>query len=375
MSDATTGLPGWVHDIELRLIALGDQSERELLPLLDHSSGSVRRSVAYDIRPFNRELFLNFMESLIRAGGALGHQARRDLESMKQREEWEAKPAAPDPAPDPNWLRILHWQETNPPPSAMRREHFEDRVSTEFSPARAQQILALARPAIGLWPQRNAPSPSPLASRHGGDVWAPPDWEWPIWEEEPMGFLGQIRFADLAGLPAAEALPRAGVLAWFGDHDLISGCSYGGDDVQGAVFHWPEEGLIPTHPPLPPLDEYCREYSAATHLVVRPFTDLPDLFSATVEGLGLARKNVRYDELAARRAIAASPLMSLPVPSRQALSWPTCSRTLISAGGPALSLIGAVPGEWGRAGDLLFMTDEDLRQGRLRSVHYEEQNT
>src|SRR5215472_9829356 len=235
---------GWIADIGKELVARGGMSERELLPLLNHPSAQVRRSAADDIKPFNRDLFLSVMEDLVRAGGAVGRKAGFDLESMKRREENEAKPPTPRSPPDPNWLRIVNWQKDNPPPPAMRREQFEDRVSAQFSPTRAKQVLALSRPAIGLWPQRQAASDQPLASRHGGDVWAPPGWRWPIFEEEPMYFLAQINCAELAGLIGAEPLPRDGLLTFFGDFDAISGCEGAGSVEQGAVYHWPLEGLV-----------------------------------------------------------------------------------------------------------------------------------
>jgi hypothetical protein len=60
---------GQIRAIAERLIALGEKSERELLPLLHHPSGKVRRSAAFDVRPFNRELFMSVMQDLVRAGG------------------------------------------------------------------------------------------------------------------------------------------------------------------------------------------------------------------------------------------------------------------------------------------------------------------
>jgi hypothetical protein len=239
-------ISGWVHDIGKRLIAIGSESEREAMPLLEHRSEAVRFAAAYLIKPFNRELFVSVLESLARnVFSDIGREARFALSWRKSEDERASRPSGPDPAPDPNWLRILHWQRDNPPPPAMNRGKFEDRLLTEFSADRARQIMALVRPAIGLWEQRNAPTDSHLASRHGGDLFAPPGWQWPIYEQEPMYFLGQIRCRDLGGLPGAELLPREGLLAFFGDFDVIAGCFPGGDTSQGSVFHWAEEGLVP----------------------------------------------------------------------------------------------------------------------------------
>jgi uncharacterized protein DUF1963 len=275
---------GWCNDIGKQLVALGDASERELLPLLDHPSPAVRRSAAFDIRPLNRELFVATLEALVRGGGWIARQAHLDLELTRSQETRAAEPPEPMPAPDPNWLKIVNWQEINPPPTAISRAHFEERALSEFSAERARQILALARLAIGLWPQRQPLTESPLASRHGGDVWAPRDWQWPIWEEEPMYFLGQIYCPDLAGLPGAELLPREGLLAFFGDFDAIAGCEPAGSVEQGAVYHWPEANLVATEPPLP---LGCPKEQVATPLLFRPFIDLPDPFSEIIRELML----------------------------------------------------------------------------------------
>ena len=89
-------------------------------------------------------------------------------------------------------------------------------------PASRDRLMDLALPAIGLWPQRRADIPA-VASRFVGTPPAPPDWEWPTFEDEPMLFVGQIDCAELRGLPAAEPLPPHGVLAFFGDHDAVQG--------------------------------------------------------------------------------------------------------------------------------------------------------
>jgi len=372
---------GWIADIGKELVARGGMSERELLPLLNHPSAQVRRSAADDIKPFNRDLFLSVMEDLVRAGGAVGRKAGFDLESMKRREENEAKPPTPRSPPDPNWLRIVNWQKDNPPPPAMRREQFEDRVSAQFSPTRAKQVLALSRPAIGLWPQRQAASDQPLASRHGGDVWAPPGWRWPIFEEEPMYFLAQINCAELAGLIGAEPLPRDGLLTFFGDFDAISGCEGAGSVEQGAVYHWPLEGLVPTEPPLP-LDASPQDRSAIP-VVFRPFIDLPHWSSEIIEELGLStEERERYDAIhddLRRHGIPDDVALSCDFDDKL-LGWPALVQqdfqSVSQTGAGCHRLLAQLPARLGPGGSLyFFVTPNDLKRRRFDRCVLEEQNT
>jgi len=68
-----------------------------------------------------------------------------------------------------------------------------------------------------------------------------------------MCFLGQIHCPDLPALPDADVLPRDGILAFLGDHDVISGCFPGGGAEEGMVSYWPAQKLVAARPPLPPL--------------------------------------------------------------------------------------------------------------------------
>jgi hypothetical protein len=360
---------GWCNDIGKQLVALGGSSERELLPLLDHPSPAVRRSAAFDIRPFNRELFIATMEALVSVGGWIGREAHLDLELMRSRETRAAEPPEPMPAPDPNRLKIVSWQETNPPLAAMSRAHFENSALSEFSAERARQILALARPAIGLWPQRQPLTESLLASRHAGKVWAPRDWQWPIWEEEPMYFLGQIYCPDLAGLPGAELLPREGLLAFFGDFDAIAGCEPVGSPEQGAVYHWPEVNLVATEPPLT-LD-YPKE-QVATPLVFRPFIDLPHAFSAIIRELGLndAEKELYWSlrEELRMHGIPQDVVNHCDLDSK-VLGWPDLVQDdffLPQAGVDAYRQLVQLPARPGPGGSLyFFIRDTHLEHSRI----------
>jgi uncharacterized protein YwqG len=100
-----------------------------------------------------------------------------------------------------------------------------------MSPEFAGRVQSLARPAIGLWPQRPRGEPPITASRLGGMPRAPPGWSWPLCETEPLFFLGQINCAELQGIPAAEKLPPSGLLAFFADHDAVNGGNFRPPDI------------------------------------------------------------------------------------------------------------------------------------------------
>ena len=142
--------------------------------------------------------------------------------------------------------------------------------------------MDLALSAIGLWPQRCDNIPA-TASRFGGMPLAPPDWQWPTVEEEPLLFVGQINCSEIRGLPGAELLPASGLLAFFGDHDVVEGCEPFGDI---GVFHWPAiDRLVQAMPPIEPLKIF-----PSCAVAPRPIIDLPHPFSRTVGALQLPQE-------------------------------------------------------------------------------------
>jgi hypothetical protein len=374
-------ISGWKRLIGDRLIAAGSDSEREVMPLLGHRSAAVRFSAADLVKPFNRESYADILKGLASDTGEIGREARFALRSLEREEQQGAATPAPVRQPDPDWLRIRHWQKDNLPPAAMARADFENRVLAEFSPARAPQILGLVRVAIGLWPQQQAPADSPLVSRHGGPLLAPPGWQWPIWEEEPLFFLGQIHCPDLTGLPGAECLPEDGLLTFFGDHDVITGCMPGGGSEEGMVGDWPVEGLVAASPPLPPPSEYLREYGDPTHLLFRPFLDLPDPFSRIVEALGLSSEELdAYFALGdAARHHGIPEDVAEHCQYDKLLGWPDLVQNdfdLEQDGDDAYRLLAQLPGRMGPGGSLyFFIRDEDLAARRFDRCIFEAQNT
>ncbi len=116
-------------------------------------------------------------------------------------------------------------------------------------------------------------------------------------EAEPLLFVGQINCAELRGLPEAEPLPASGMLAFFGDHDAVTGC-FPFDDH--GVFYWPNpDRLVPAKAAIEPAETF-----PCCALVPRPFLDLPHPSSRVVRNLGPSKPqrgsyfDVRFDVLA-----------------------------------------------------------------------------
>jgi hypothetical protein len=377
---------GHRKEIAERLIAAGDNGASELLPLLEHPNAGVRLAAAYSIKPFDRELFIDTLKNLVGEHGAVGVDARLGLKWVEHEDAQAAAPSPPpepEPSIDPEWHRLMRWQEENPPPPSMRMSELEDRVLTQFGPQRARQILALARPAIGLWPQQNEVGHTPFVSKLDGRPWTPPGWQWPLYEQEPLYFLGQIHCPDLAGLRGAEHLPRQGLLAFFGDFDAISGCFPAGGGEDCAVYHWTEPELFPMAPP-EPLDEEVLEPTA---IAFRPYIDLPHPWSDLVKGMG-------FDETERERYRAIWEVLrqyGIPeeVHSRtnidlesKLLGWPDLvqndfreSEVPETGADPYRQLI-QLPARLGPGGSLYFLIrDSDLAGGHFDRCIMEAQNT
>jgi uncharacterized protein YwqG len=83
-------------------------------------------------------------------------------------------------------------------------------------PQRSREILPWAQASLRLniQPVDQAWLP-PGGSHLGGQADLPPDCPWPAWQGQPLAFLAQINLAELAGFPAAAALPPGGWLSFF----------------------------------------------------------------------------------------------------------------------------------------------------------------
>jgi uncharacterized protein YwqG len=199
--------------------------------------------------------------------------------SAKSRLAWlNRPPAEPLLPPPPQSLRPeIVWQCDHPPPPALPREAIAEHLRQSV-PLACDRLMQLARPAIGLWPQRRA-AIAATASRLGGAPLAPPGWQWPLANEEPRLFVGQINCAELHGLPGSQQLPSAGLLCFFGDHDAVTGCFPFDDE---CVFFWPDAArLVPAHATIEPIEVF-----PSCALTPYPFVDLPYPDSDAVRTLG-----------------------------------------------------------------------------------------
>lgn len=180
--------------------------------------------------------------------------------------------------PRPPLPAEMTWQCDHPPPPALTREAIAARLR-DVVPGACDRLMELVLPAIRLWPQRRADIPA-TASRFGGAPLAPRDWRWPTHEAEPLLFIGQVNCAEVSGLPGAEQLPAAGMLAFFGDHDAVNGSF---PFAEGGVYHWPDiDRLVPTEAPIEPVEVFL-----SCALVPQPIIDLPHPHSRAVGEIAL----------------------------------------------------------------------------------------
>lgn len=181
------------------------------------------------------------------------------------------------------WPRI-EWQCNHPPPPAMTRDELAERLQRSV-PEFCGRLLELTMPAIGLWPQRRLDVPA-AASRFGGMPLAPADWQWPVTQEEPRLFIGQINCTELGGLPGAEQLPASGLLSFFGDHDAVTGCF---PFDSHCVFYWPDAArLVPAKADIDPIEVF-----PTCAVVPHPLLDLPHPDSRAVGELNLNKHQRR----------------------------------------------------------------------------------
>jgi uncharacterized protein YwqG len=208
------------------------------------------------------------------------HSDEAVRESVKANLAWLDEPTPPPEARQPKgkfWPNVI-WQCDHAPPAALSRDEIAERLRRAV-PEFCDHLMDWARPAIGLWPQRRA-EVGATVSRFGGAPMAPQRWQWPVASEEPLLFVGQINCAEVRGLPGAELLPASGLLAFFGDHDAVTGCFPFDSD---CVFYWPDiNGLVQAEAPIEPIETF-----PVCAIVPRPLLDLPHPDSAAVRGLGL----------------------------------------------------------------------------------------
>jgi uncharacterized protein YwqG len=279
--------------IEDELAVRSGGTLQSLRALLEHPDPNVRRTVAIKFRTIDHDAFVRTVGALAERADEIGRKARQSLELDAHFQKVGYPELQKDaPRATVSDTSNVHWQSANPPPRAMARVEIAQRLFDSLPTGGAERLLQLALPAIGLWPQRPPSDLPTTASRLGGLPVAPPDWSWPVAATEPMLFLGHINCAELHGLPGAERLPSSGLLAFFGDHDSVTGCLLTAAGV--AVFYWPDiDRLVPATSLMDPLKIF-----PPSALAFRSVIDLPHPNSRVVETILSDREqSLRYSDL------------------------------------------------------------------------------
>jgi uncharacterized protein YwqG len=212
------------------------------------------------------------------------HSDERVRASAASYLNWLDKPR-PEAVPKRPLRPQILWQCDHPAPVALTQDEMAERLR-QGVPEFCDRLMDLALPAIGLWPVRRDGIVA-TASRFGGAPLAPPDWQWPTVEDEPLLFVGQINCAELHGLPGAALLPSSGLLAFFGDHDALTGCF---PFATGGVYLWTDvDRLVPARAPVEPVEVF-----PSCALAPRPILDLPHPFSHAVSKLDPNEHQRRY---------------------------------------------------------------------------------
>ncbi len=263
----------------------------------------------------------------------------------------------------------------------MARQQIEAEL-VRLLPSYAQRLGELVRPAIGLWPRQSGTQLEPLASRFGGLPIGPADWSWPAIDDLPMVFLGQVNCADIRGYAGGETLPGTGVLAFFGEEDVVIGAAEGGDD--GFVFYWPDSAVLrAVEPPAGELTIFPE-----CPLVTRPLLDLPDPQSALMRSiLGDGTDMAVYAEFhRAMRAYGIPEEAEFYCGFSKLLGWPHLVQSFSAPDSQdllqrlLLQIDQYSNGEemegWGPGGSLYYtLIEEDLREGRYERAQLDGQFT
>ncbi|MEM7191463.1 MAG: DUF1963 domain-containing protein [Pseudomonadota bacterium] len=361
----------------------------QLRPLLRHSDLKVRHTAAIEFRRIDHATFEATTKALAERSDKIGMDARHSL-------EWDAefqKKGYPEDRPS-DWTPPLPcaemtWQSDTPPPPGITEDGVQQLLSAHFSSETRDTLSRFARPAIGLWPQRPRADSPMTVSRLGGAPSVPDDWLWPMVEtepaDEPMLFLGQINCAELQGIAGADRLPASGMLSFFGDHDGVMGCDFGGGDT--AVFYWEDvEHLKLRTSPKTPMEPIL-----PCGLAFRAGTDLPHPESATVRDIWKDRAEAEtYD-----RVYRDVREFGIPEEYRyycshgKLLGWPTLVQQELQevaycTDPRGLQLLlqlddyhnGTGPTGWGPGGSLYFLvTDAELRARKFEECLFEIQVT
>jgi uncharacterized protein YwqG len=366
-----------------------DGTERALLPLLSDPDPMVRLTAAIHLKSVDRDVAVAVIKALADRKDEIGREAQH---SLRMEEFFKEHPSIPPPEKVPSpWDSRLSGHK---PPAGITRDELEPMLFGAFPQDIATQVLALARPAIRVWPQPLDPNAATTCSRFGGlpampkdcswptvAVWPKGDtsWfklpreEWPEFDQEPRWFLAQINCADLAGFASARAFPREGMLYFFGDSDVVTGCTGGGE--HNGVFYWPTAKQLSVADV--PVEDF--EILPKCGLGFAEMLDLPDPFSREIEQLALPKElQDRYHDLrgtVSNYGVKAERFRELD--RSKLFGWPDLVQgeldSLANASDPRHLLLqignydnGVESHYWGPGGLIYFVIDDsDLAVGKV----------
>ncbi len=118
-------------------------------------------------------------------------------------------------------------------------------IIEQHAPEKLKPILdAHLKPAIAVLTTDAANSEIAIgASKIGGAPDLPGNFDWPVWNEEPLGFLAQFDLSEVHPFDLQSELPSSGLLSFF---YAIKDQPWGFPKDAGAwkVFYWPEDVAV-----------------------------------------------------------------------------------------------------------------------------------
>jgi len=99
---------------------------------------------------------------------------------------------------------------------AQARLEFEALIRKHAPERFHSQLIDSLLPTIGLSTAPCDDTQIPIgASKFGGGADVPIGFEWPVWKEKSLGFVGQINLEEIAPFDIEQTLPQSGILAFF----------------------------------------------------------------------------------------------------------------------------------------------------------------
>ena len=144
---------------------------------------------------------------------------------------------------------------------------------------RADALAEIARESIRLTPF-DGPVDD-FGTHLGGRPAVPTDFEWPLWKERPLAFIGQFRLDDLGRIARAFGLPEAGLLSFFYEAEEQPWGFDPGDAGGARVFWFPAGELVARD--LPELAEWAR-FTGRPVRMTEEWT-IPDVGAPEIEAL------------------------------------------------------------------------------------------